>query len=549
MPMTPNTDRYFAYLRKSSEHKEKQALSIPAQKEKIRQQFPGLDIQFVEEEKSAFIPSNRPAFTATLDRIAKGERAGLIAWHPDRLSRNEIDASRITYMVRNHLIQDLKFCTYTFENTPEGIWMLQMALSQSQYESAKKGRDVKRGLEQRARLGHYPAPAPLGYLNEKYAECGKKRILPDPERFPLVRKMFDLMLTGSYTPPQILAIANEEWNFKTPKGKPLGRSNIYNIFIRPFYYGRFEYPVGSGNWYTGKHKPMISAEEFYRIQELLGRTGKPTTQNKDKKFFPYRGPIVCGECGAMVTAEIKIKHQQNGNVHTYTYYHCTKRKDPTCTQGSIEAKPLEQQIASLLSDIVLPPGLRDWAMKYLIEQHQPQTASRQTVLSKQQEAYDTCVRTLDTLIDMRMNGELTEEEFLSRKVKLARKKERFASLMKAAKKQTDSWLRIVERYLNFAETAVHEFTAGSPKRKKEIFVSLGSNLHLTDKKLGIEPQNWLIPMRTTAKEGWAVYDRFEPRKKGYTTQQIEEAYAKNPCLLRAVDDVRTTIQNDNDDIL
>src|SRR3989338_11638423 len=144
--------KYFAYVRKSTEGDERQALSIPAQKERLIEMFGNLDLEFVEDKASAFIPYNRPAFADMLERIKKGERRGLVACHPDSLSRNEKDAGEITYKLRTEEILDLKFATYHFENGPEGIWMLQMALSQSQYESAKKGRDVKRGLLTKAKM-------------------------------------------------------------------------------------------------------------------------------------------------------------------------------------------------------------------------------------------------------------------------------------------------------------------------------------------------------------------------------------------------------------
>src|SRR3989344_5147016 len=331
--------KYFAYVRKSSEGQERQALSIPAQKEKINKMFPSLNIEFIEEEKSAFKPYNRPGLESMLQRMEKGERNGLIAYHPDRLSRNEIDASAITYRVRKGFIFDLKFATYHFENNPEGIWMLQMALSQSQYESAKKGRDVKRGLEQKAKMGIYPVHASLGYTNDKHGEKGCKTIHTDPERFDMVRKMFDLMLTGKHSPPRILEMATKEWGFRSPNGKKISRSNIYLIFTRPFYYGEFEYPVGSGNWHKGIHKPMITREEYERIQFLLGR---PSQIRKQKREIVYRGPIRCGECGCMITAEEKTKYQKNGNVNHYTYYHCTKRRDPNCAQQAIEESVLEK---------------------------------------------------------------------------------------------------------------------------------------------------------------------------------------------------------------
>ncbi|HHE64847.1 MAG TPA: recombinase family protein, partial [Bacteroidetes bacterium] len=91
--------KYFAYVRKSTEGEERQALSISSQMDKVREIFPDLDIvEVLEERHSAFKPYNRPVFEEMIKCIRKGEAQGIIAWHPDRLSRNEIDASTITYM-------------------------------------------------------------------------------------------------------------------------------------------------------------------------------------------------------------------------------------------------------------------------------------------------------------------------------------------------------------------------------------------------------------------------------------------------------------------
>ena len=40
--------------------------------------------------------------------------------------------------------------------------MLQMAMSQGQYESAKQGREVRRGMEQKVSGGERPGPIPQG---------------------------------------------------------------------------------------------------------------------------------------------------------------------------------------------------------------------------------------------------------------------------------------------------------------------------------------------------------------------------------------------------
>jgi site-specific DNA recombinase len=144
--------RYIAYVRKSEVREDRQELSHQSQIEEIKQRFPDLNIikWMVPESASAFKPG-RPIFNEMMDMIEHGEADGIVGWHPNRCSRNEIDSARITYMLRDKL-KDLKFVSYTFENSAEGIMFLQMTMNQSQYESSKQGRDVSRGGRSAARV-------------------------------------------------------------------------------------------------------------------------------------------------------------------------------------------------------------------------------------------------------------------------------------------------------------------------------------------------------------------------------------------------------------
>jgi site-specific DNA recombinase len=533
--------KYFAYMRKSSEDKEKQILSIPAQRDRLTERFGDLDVEFIEEERSAFVPYNRPKFDEMLAGIRSGERRGIIAWNPDRLSRNEVDASSITYMLRTGVILDLKFVTCHFENTPEGIWTLQMALSQSQYESAKKGRDVKRGLEKKASMGIYPAPAPLGYRNDKYEERGKKKIYTDDQVFPTLRRMVDLMLTGRYTPPQILRIANNEWGFRGPNGKKMARSSIYNLFTRPFYYGEFEYPAGSGIWYTGVHNPLMSRDEYDRIQALLGRPSTPRPRSSHE--FEYRGKIRCGECGAMITAEKKSKRLSTGKVAQYVYYHCTKRKNPNCSQKGIELKDLERQIVEQLARLQISADFKDWAFNAVKKMNARESSDCKNMLAAQRREYDACLRRIENLIDMRANGEINEDEFRSRKHKLDGEKERLFEYINDSDRRVRNWLEIAERALNFAELAASLYNKAQRTNdlgaKREIFEALGSKYVLKDGKLVISLDNVLIPIQVAAEEIQKNSARLEPGKERGAAGQMGAAYDQNPRLLRVVDEVRT----------
>lgn len=522
---------YAAYVRKSSEGESRQALSIPAQMDKLKEKFGDLDLEFIEDRASAFKPDNRRAFSGMLERFRKGEFGGLVVWSPDRLSRNERDAGEITYLVRSGVIKDLRFATHTFENNPEGIMFLQMALSQSQYESAKKGRDVKKGFDKKLALGMYPQQAPLGYMNDKYAERGSKTILPDPERFEKVRQILEWMASGKYTPQQILKKANEELHLTTKSGRKLTRSLLYYIFHNPFYYGEFEFPKRSGLWFTGIHTPMITKAQFLAIQARLKKKA-PLLSKQPIGTFPFRGIIRCGECGASITAEKKIKRTKGGNVHHYTYYHCTKRVNENCTQKCIRSEDLEKQFQDCLEEIEIPKSLHVWAIKQLKQIHVQEIRDRAATIGAWKRQYADKATRMDKLLDLRLRDEITEEEYRERKTALQTQKMRLGELMEAADREDGHWIHKAEQCFDFAEKARAAFDTEQSETKTHILASLGSNLFLKDKILSID---WVIPfpqIRAMAKEARAISSRLEPQKGLGKQGQIEENYSSSSTMLR-----------------
>ena len=155
----------------------------------------------------------------------------------------------------------------------------------------------------------------------------------------------------------------------------------------------------------------------------------------------------------MITAEEKMKHQKNGNVHHYTYYHCTKRRDPNCTQQAIEKDELEKQITAELAKLEIPTDFKEWAMARLRQMNEKEVEDRERIYGNQRHEYEACVRRGDNLIDMRANSEITEDEFKSKKETILAEKERLQELLKDTDKRVENWLEIAERGLNFAEKA------------------------------------------------------------------------------------------------
>jgi len=272
-------------------------------------------------------------------------------------------------------------------------------------------------------------------------------VYPDPERFyqrkVLWQKLLETRCSLDGLRKKAIALG-----LKSKKGNELPRGYFYNIFKNPFYYGLFIY---NDEVYQGNHQPMITKQEFDLAQEIIAGKYKSCPQYKT---FKYTGLIRCGECGSAITAETKTKTQQNGNTHHYTYYRCTKRKKSNikCQQKTIREESLEDQFSSILDNITIPPEFHQWAIKAMREDQTSEKEDRERVLSMQRDQLALAERKLETILSMRLNGELTPKEYSDKKKLLKNEKQHSEQLIQDTNYRFDTWLEKAEHLLSFAET-------------------------------------------------------------------------------------------------
>ena len=530
MPLKENKIKYILYARKSTESEDRQILSIEsqinevaelAQKEKLN------IIQTITESKSAKEPG-RKKFNEMINLINSGKASGIICWKLDRLARNPIDGGRINWMLQQGIIQHIKTFGRDWYPT-DNVLMMSVEFGMANQFILDLSSNTKRGLKTKVKQGWLPQLAPPGYLNNPLKK--KKDIINDPNTFDLIKKTFSLMLTGNYTISEILK-KTDSWGYKNKAGKKMSKTTLYSVFTRSFYYGKFEYPAGSDNWYQGKHEPMINVTEYDRIQELLGRKGRPRPQ---KHSFPFRGLIRCGSCGATITPENKTKHQKNGNIHHYTYYHCTRHIDPCCIEKSIRGKELNEQILRILKRIEIPIEFHQWAIKRLKKENEIESKDRNLILKTQQNSYEACIKKIDRLIDMRANNEINEEEFKRKKAKINKEKFHLEELLQDTEKRVDDWLDNAEKVFNFAEKARERFENGSSEAKERILSSLGSNLLLKDGKLALDVKKPLISIKEVSLGVNVKKDTFEPLEMCSVERKNRDLVPVCPTWLRRWD--------------
>jgi site-specific DNA recombinase len=524
--MQENNLRYGAYMRKSTEEAERQMMSLASQEDKINERFGNLNIAVRRKEsKSAFEPDKRPMLKELLDLIDAGKIDGIIAWHPDRLSRNEVDASAITWRIRQGKIKDLKFASgFTFENTPEGIMMLQMTMSQSQYFSAKLSKDVRRGMTKKVQMGGLIGKAPEGYLNKRDSMSGRGEaiVIKDPERFDLMRKAFDLYLTGEYSVAAIHKIMTKEWGYTTLKRRKSGggamtKSNLYNVFRNEKYAGLVHDLDDPDKFYKGDYPAMITSEEYDKVQTLLGRKGMPRLAAR--KQFALRGFIRCADCGHSITAQNKRKVQKNGNVHVYTYYHCTG-KHKGCSQKSVYVpeNKLWAQLLELLDSYELDPEMYEWAMDAFRQFAEQEVTERNNVQATQNKAIASTQTQLDKLLDMATRGLINDNEYKTKSTKLKTELKQLQEEQSEITHRVKNWYEIVTETFEKLTYVGKKFTEGDVGNKKDILLAIGENPVLMDGKLQLTSYKWLLPLANNAKS-----IRAELEKVRTSPQQIQKA--------------------------
>ena len=342
--------KYVLYARKSSEAEERQALSIDSQIKEMmafaeQQQLTIADIR--QESHSAKDTGKRPIFNAMVQEVRAGKFHGIVTWAPDRLSRNAGDLGSIVDLMDNKHLHAIRTPSQLFTNSPSDKFLLMILCSQAKLENDNKSVNVKRGLRAKCKMGIRPGVAPLGYLNEQ-GEKGKSKILIDEQRAPVIKEMFELVAHHGYSGRNVFVWINDEVGMRTRGGKKVSLSSIYRMLNTPFYYGKFEYPRGSGQWYTGDHEPLITKELYEKVQEHLDI---PSRERKKNHTFNFTRLIRCGDCASFITAEQKIKTLKSGEQKHYIYYRCCRGRNRFCSQPPINEDDLVAEMCKILAKI------------------------------------------------------------------------------------------------------------------------------------------------------------------------------------------------------
>jgi len=339
--------RFCLYARKSTESEERQVLSIDSQVKEMLQlaEREGLEIVAMKREShSAKETGQRPVFNEIIAEIRDGKYNAILTWAPDRISRNAGDLGTVIDLMDGGFLQEIRTYSQRFTNNPNEKFLLMILGSQAKLENDNRGVNVKRGLRTRCEMGYRPGTAPTGYLNQRLMDR-KSQVIVDPERGHVIKKMFEKVAHEEWSGRKVYHWLRFDLNFHTTGNKPLSLGNVYRTLQNPFYHGIFEYPRNSGNWYQGKHEPLVTKELFDKVQTRLKRDGI----QRESHEFAFTKLMTCGACGSCISAEEKYKRLKDGTTARYVYYGCGRTRDKNCRGNKyLREEALIEQLIGLL---------------------------------------------------------------------------------------------------------------------------------------------------------------------------------------------------------
>ena len=427
--------KYFLYARKSTEDDDKQVMSIEAQLFELREFASRENLEILaefQESKSAKTPG-RTVFGEMMSKVESLDGVGILAWHPDRLARNSIDGGRIIYAVDQKQIVSLRFPTFWFEPTPQGLFMLQVAFGQSKYYSDNLTQNVKRGMRQKVRRGEWLTKAPFGYVNNRTT----RNIEPHSTHSKVIVRAFKEYAKGTYS-YEALADFLALHGVTTGKGTPLGKASIKRMLTNRAYLG---FTKHNGEWFDGSFAPILSPKLFEAVQKVLSARERPRTR-KASHDFPFVGTFRCGECESMITAQWATG-KCGGR---YRYYRCTKKKG-TCSQGYVREEALADQIKERLQTISLCDEWTEYMLNKVEDMNREENTSSQSVAENLAQEIKASEARLEKLVSAFIDGDIPKEIYLKKKDEIMRATLTLKGKKKDFRQQGKNWVEPLREWI------------------------------------------------------------------------------------------------------
>jgi site-specific DNA recombinase len=444
----------YIYARVSSREQEREGYSIPAQRKLLSEYAASRSFQVVQvfvDVESAKNPGRKEFGNMVRLLETQSYCRTVLVEKTDRLYRNRTDSLMFEELIENrgvevHLVKEGRVISKNSRSQDKFMHDIHVAVAKNYIENLKE--EVKKGMREKAEQGMYPGRAPFGYCNNALT----RSIEVDEEKAQIARRIFALYATGDHSLSSLrLAILAE-------RGVGISRAYLEKMLKNPFYIGDF---IWRGERYSGNHQPLISTEQFQRVQDVFAGHHKPKYR---KHSFAFAGFLRCAHDGCTVTTEL-----QKGR---YVYYRCSQGRGK-CALPYMREEQLSEQLGELMKNIYVPETIARTLVDSLHSDLQGSEQRRKEQLAGLQQRL-TSVRTrMDKIYEDKLDGAI-DDEFWTRKQAEYREQERLlqASVARLTGPLKHENVLTIERIFELANKAHYLYLTRNAAERGELLKSV-----------------------------------------------------------------------------
>lgn len=250
---------------------------------------------------------------------------------------------------------------FKFEDTPEGKFIETIIAAQGELERLQGRRQTIQKMKARVEQGFYAFKVPVGYRYEKSDGKGKVLVRNEPLA-SIVQEALEGFADGRFqVQAEVKRFLESRPEFPKAASEVVLNQNVTNILTRSVYAGFVEAPNWGVTLRKGHHEPLISAETYRKIQRRLTEGARAPARKDLNVDFPLRGFVLCGDCGAPMTACWSTGRWKD----RYPYYLCAKRGCANYGK-SVKRQVLEGEFGELLERLTPSPKLF-WTARTMFE--------------------------------------------------------------------------------------------------------------------------------------------------------------------------------------
>lgn len=468
------------YARVSSKEQEEEGFSIPAQLRLLREyaQKHGLLVEREFTEAETAKVAGRKSFDLMLRYLKEKPGTAILVEKTDRLYRNFADFVKVDELgAILHFVKESQVIRPDSHSSEKLMHSIKVCMAKNYVDNLSE--EIRKGMKEKALQGIYPSHAPLGYKNQFVQ--GKKSIVPDPQRAPIITRLFEEFAAGAIS-MRGLTSAAEKAGLTTKRGNKLCKSQLHRLIRNEVYIGRVPW---NGVVFEGNHEPLVDSDIFFKVQEIL--SGRTSRRGYGTVPIALRGLVTCSRCGCLLAGEIK-----KGK---YVYYHCCGRQTG-CTTPYVREEILVDLFAQELESIAVPIDVIDQIERHLQDRqlNDEQSGMRRRATMRQDVA--RLQKCLASLYEDKVAGEVSFDTYRTLRLKFETD---LAAAEEALRSETTEVTRLdSRRILELFSSAGDRFKQGDSEVKRSLIQILYSNSYFDGETLRLEAKSEYASMLKAA---------------------------------------------------